>query len=140
MPQKPTSIKPPAVKAAVIARYTEGKSRAGIARELKIDRETVTRILDEPGVIEALESSRTRCLRLLPKAEKAVETALDAGDGDLGMRFLERSGVLVGADTQPRFGNDPRLAIAIGLIAPAPAASDTEENEATVPTGGGEPR
>ena len=121
MPQKTTSTKPPAIKAAVIARYVEGKPKAKIARELAIDRETVTRILDEPGTKEAIEASRKRCLELLPKAERAVERQLDEGDGDLGLRLLEKSGVLVGAEVQPpRF--DPRLSVAVALLS-APVKS-----------------
>ena len=94
MPQNATSRKPAAVKAAVIARYVEGKQKAEIARELRIDRETVTRILNEPDILEAVEASRLRVLQLLPKAERAVERQLDGGDGDLGLRLLEKSGVL----------------------------------------------
>ena len=96
MPQNATSRKPPAVKAAVIARYAEGKARAGIARELHVDRETVTRILNEPGIKEAVEASRARVMALLPKAERAIKQQLDEGDGDLGLRLLEKSGVLTG--------------------------------------------
>jgi len=125
MPQKATSTKPPPVKAGVIAQYTEGKSRAAIARDLKIDRQTVTRILGEPGVAEAIESSRERCIGLLPKAERAFEAALDAGDGQLALRFLEKSGVLVGAAEHQR-PVDPRIQVAIKLLGPAPTAPQTE--------------
>jgi len=121
MPQKATSTKPPAIKAAVLARYVEGKPKAKIARELSIDRETVTRILDEPGIREAIEASRKRCLELLPKAERAVERQLDGGDGDLGLRLLEKSGVLVGGEVQPpRF--DPRVSLAVAVLS-APVKS-----------------
>jgi hypothetical protein len=53
------STKPPIVKAAVIACYREGKSKAQVVRGLRIDPETVTRILDEPGIREAVEASRS---------------------------------------------------------------------------------
>lgn len=124
MPQNATSTKPPAVKAGVIARYAGGASRARIARDLQIDRETVTRILNEPEIKEAVEASRSRCMGLLPKAEQAVERQLNEGDGDLGLRFLEKSGVLAG---EPHFSfhDDSRLQIAINeLLSPAapPAA------------------
>jgi hypothetical protein len=101
MPQNATSRKPPAVKAAVIARFAEGKPRVAIAQELNVDRETVTRILNEPGIKEAVASSRARVLALLPKAERAVEQQLEKGDGDLGLRLLEKSGVLTGESTLP---------------------------------------
>jgi hypothetical protein len=94
MPQNATSLKPPAVRAAVALKRAEGKSKAQIAREMRIDRETVTRILGEPAIKEALEASRSRCVALLPKAERAVERQLDTGDGDLGLRLLEKSGAL----------------------------------------------
>ncbi len=96
MPQNATSLKAPAVKAAVALKRGEGKSKAQIAREMKIDRETVTRILSEPEISEAIEASRSRCVAMLPKAERAVERQLEKGDGDLGLRLLEKSGVLAG--------------------------------------------
>jgi hypothetical protein len=98
MPQNATSLKPPAVKAAVALKRGEGKSKAQIAREMRIDRETVTRILADPEIHEALEASRSRCVAMLPKAERAVERQLETGDGDLGLRFLEKSGVLSGQE------------------------------------------
>jgi hypothetical protein len=101
MPQNATSLKPPAVKAAVALKRGEGKSKSQIAREMKIDRETVTRILADPEINEAIEASRSRCVAMLPKAERAVERQLEKGDGDLGLRFLEKSGVLSGPQ-QPR--------------------------------------
>jgi hypothetical protein len=76
-----------------IKRWTEsveGKQKAQIARELRVDRDTVTRILNESDIREAVEASRRRVLELLPKAERAVETQLDEGDGDLGLRRLFR--------------------------------------------------
>jgi hypothetical protein len=61
---------------------------------LQIDRETVTRILDEPGIKKAIKASRSRCMSLLQKEERAVERRLDESDGDLGLRFFEKRGVL----------------------------------------------
>lgn len=111
MPQNATSLKSPAVKAAVALKRGEGKSKAQIAREMRIDRETVTRILAEPEINEALEASRSRCVALLPKAEQAVERQLSSGDGNLGLRFLEKSGVLSGSQDrkQTRMSMDIHL-------------------------------
>jgi hypothetical protein len=120
MPQNATSTKPPAVKAAVLVRYAEGHSKAEIARRLRIDRETVTRILSEPEHKEAIEASRSRCVGLLPKAERAVERQLDKGDGDLGLRFLEKSGVLTGGSAPPR-APDVSLQVAIANLLPSMA-------------------
>lgn len=130
MPQNATSTKPPAIKAKVIALYAEGQSKARIARKLGIDRETVTRILDEPEIKEAVEASRSRCIALLPKAEQAVERQLDEGDGDLALRLLEKSGVFAG---EPHFSfhDDSQLQIAINtLLSPAalPAAPQAHLN------------
>ena len=111
MPQNATSSKPPAVKAAVALKRGEGKSKAQIAREMRIDRETVTRILAVPEISEALEASRSRCVAMLPKAERAVERRLSSGDGNLGLRFLEKSGVLSGPQDhkRPAMGQDISL-------------------------------
>lgn len=138
MPHNATSTKPPAIKAATIARYVEGQSKAEIARELQIDRETVARILDEPGIKEAVEASRMRCMALLPKAERAVERQLDDGDGDLGLRLLEKSGVLSGerGGATFNFTDDSTLQVALGMLAPLPP-SGTEPT--TQPNGCGAP-
>jgi hypothetical protein len=138
MPQKATSTKSPTIKAAVIARYVEGRPKARIARELEIDRETVTRILDEPGIKEAVEASRTRCLALLPKAERAVERQLDEGDGDLGLRLLEKSGVLIAGEVQPpRF--DPSVNVAVALLSAPVATHSLGEGAPTAEASAGAP-
>ena len=118
MPQNATSNKPPAVKAAVLARYVAGDSKSKIARGLHIDRETVTRILSEPEYREAIEASRSRCVELLPKAERAVESQLDEGDGDLGLRFLEKTGVLQAEASAARFAlqSNTTLQLAIQML------------------------
>jgi len=116
MPQNATSSKPPAVKAAVALKRGEGKSKAQIAREMRIDRETVARILAEPEISEAVEASWLRCVAMLPKAERAVERQLETGDGDLGLRFLEKSGVLTGAEPRKVVPSDIHLQQAINLL------------------------
>jgi hypothetical protein len=119
MPQNATSTKSPAVKAAVMVKFAEGRSRAQIARELRIDRETVTRILSEPEIEEAIEQARARCIALLPDAVRAVKSQLRKGDGDLGLRFLEKMGVLNGdAASRITMNDDPKLQVAIQLLMP----------------------
>jgi len=78
----------------------------------------VTRILSEPEYRAAIEASRSRCVALLPKAERAVELQLDEGDGDLGLRLLEKSGVLRGEDHAARFAlqSNTTLQLAIQML------------------------
>jgi transposase-like protein len=136
MPHNATSTKPPAVKAAAIARYVEGRSKAEIARELQIDRETVARILGEPGIKEAVEASRVRCMALLPKAERAVQRQLDEGDGDLGLRLLEKSGVLNGERGTATFNfkDDSTMQVALAMLSPLPNAEPTTNASNVAPT------
>ena len=104
--QNATSRKPPAVKAAVIAKYVEGKQKASIARELGVDRETVTRILNEPDIRDAVDASRRRVLELLPKAESAVEMQLDKGDDRRTPLALSKDATVSWPGSTTREGKD----------------------------------
>jgi len=143
VPQNATSNKPPSVKAQALALYAEGRSKSEIARRLDIDRETVTRILNDPEYTEAIEASRARVLGLLPKAERALEKELDEGNGELGFRLLEKNGVF-----QPNGSRgavtDARVQIAINNLLPhptngqSPSKSQAHGEPATYISAGGE--
>jgi predicted transcriptional regulator len=74
------SIKPPAVKAAVIAKSIAGESKTQIAEDLGITRNTVYSILDEAQLNELVLQGKSGLYSLIPKSVRALELALDKGD------------------------------------------------------------
>jgi Homeodomain-like domain len=73
---KTKSVKPEAVKQAVVSKRLQGQSKRQIARDLDIHRETVDNILDESQVEAALAQWRRDYLQLVPAALKIVERML----------------------------------------------------------------
>jgi DNA-binding XRE family transcriptional regulator len=92
--RKGFSDKAVSVQTEVLARRFLGQSKSKIAREMNIDRETVTRVEKghHPPQVEAW-----KC-RMAAAAVKAVQAQLRdrkaPGDGNLGLRVLEGAGVL----------------------------------------------
>lgn len=78
MTPKRKSSKPPIVQAAVIHRRAVGHSKSKIARDLKMNRRTVDRILSDAEVHEFVERSKGVIFRALPDiAETYVAGAKD---------------------------------------------------------------
>ena len=92
--KRPISNKPIALKAAVVARHIAGQSAYQINRELGISRSTVAVILSEPEFAMIIAECRSLCAQIMPKAVRALESQLEKGDGDLGLNFLEKMGVI----------------------------------------------
>ena len=82
----------------VIARHLNGESNRKIAREERIDRETVSRILSQKELVIMLAEQQSRLLRLAPKALDVYEEALSSDDLGLATvtatKVLEGTGVL----------------------------------------------
>ena len=74
---KTKSVKPEAVKQAVVSKRLQGESKRQIARDLDIHRETVDNILDESQVEAALAQWRRDYVQLVPTALKIVERMLE---------------------------------------------------------------
>ena len=89
---------------------TEGKSAAATAREAGIARSTLYQWMKfDAAFIAALnqwrdqmmEIGQARMLAMMERAADAVEKSLDAGDGKLGARVLEKMGVLAAPKIGP---------------------------------------
>lgn len=71
-----TSNKPPAVKAAVIARRANGVNKSQIARELKLGRPTVDSILAEANLDEQMTNGLVLASELIPESIRVVKHRL----------------------------------------------------------------
>src|ERR1700680_461658 len=71
---------PKPVHNRVIARHLKGESNRKIAREERIDRATVSRILTQEEFVVVIASQQSRLLRLADKAIDVYEEALDSED------------------------------------------------------------
>jgi hypothetical protein len=99
------SRKPLVAQNEVLARTLARQSKSQIAREMDIDRETVTRIQECHNLPRLLADSRRFIVEnVVPDAIHSLHAQIidrDApGDGDLAARLLERSGVLDGGGAQ----------------------------------------
>ena len=94
-PQKSAkSRKSEAAKAVVLARSAAGASNSQIAREMGIDRETVSRILSEPEIAAVIQQAKNDVIRMVPKAVGVVDDALDEKNAKVAMSVLTGVGVL----------------------------------------------
>jgi len=117
VPRTATSRKAPVVKHRVALLRAQGQSKSQIAREVGIDRETVTRILNSSEIREILEVSQGIIADSLPRIAAMVsEDVLRKRDRVLGERILERSGVLREHQPTRAYIPDPRLQIAIQTL------------------------
>ena len=95
VPRPATSRKAPVVKHRVALLRAQGQSKSQIAREVGIDRETVTRILNSSEIREIVEVSQSIIAESLPRiATMVTQDVLKERDRELGERILERSGIL----------------------------------------------
>ena len=88
----------PAVQTRVMDRRIRGESNRKIAREERIDRETVNRILSQAEYLAMISEQQSRLLRLSSKAIDVYEEALESDDLGLAVatatKILEGNGVL----------------------------------------------
>lgn len=86
--------------ARVVELATEGKHVGEIAHELKIGRNTVTRILSSDEVKKILKEADTRVHGLVTKALDTVEQAIQGGEADMtnslkaALALLKSAGVM----------------------------------------------
>jgi len=99
----------------------QGQSKSEIAREVGIDRETVTRILNSSEIREIVEISQSIIAESLPRiAAMVTQDVLRERDRELGARILEKSGVLGEIQTPRVESHDNTLELAIQtLFAPS---------------------
>ena len=131
VPRIATSRKAPVVKHTVALLRAQGQSKSQIAREVGIDRETVTRILNSSEIREIVAVSQSIIAQSLPQiAAMVTQDVVRERDRALGERILERSGVLREHQPTPVNTADTTLQIAFQTLF-SPAVVPT-----TVPTQG----
>jgi hypothetical protein len=116
------SRKPLVAQKEVLARTLARQSKSQIAREMDIDRETVTRIQECHNMPQLLADSRRFIVeKVMPDAIRSLHAQIidrDApGDGDLAARLLERSGVLDGGSA-PTYNIEGDVVLQQGLTLP----------------------
>jgi len=83
------SRKPQVVKTAVIAKSALGVSKAQIARELEISRNTVKRILNEAELSSLVDQGKSSLYECIPKAAELYGSKVKS-DPEEAKDFLER--------------------------------------------------
>lgn len=103
------SIKPPAVKAAVVAKSMAGESKTQIAEDLGITRNTVYSILNEAQLNDLVLQGKSGLYSLIPKSIRALEKALDRGD------TAEAKVILRSVNILPNENGDSTSAVTVNL-------------------------
>ena len=97
-PKKRGAYTPAPVQLRVIERHVNGESNRQIARQERIARDTVGRILSQQEVVERIAQAQARVLDLIPKAIGVYEKALSSDDLPLATatatKLLEGTNVL----------------------------------------------
>jgi hypothetical protein len=111
--------KPQVAQNEVLARTLARQSKSQIAREMGIDRETVTRIQERHNLPQLLADSRQFIVEnVVPDAIHSLHAQIRdrnaPGDGDLAARVLERTGVLDGGSA-PTYNIEGDLVVQQGL-------------------------
>jgi len=107
------------VKHRVALLRAQGQSKSQIAREVGIDRETVTRILNSSEIREILEVAQSIIAASLPRiAAMVTQDVLRERDRELGTRILEKSGVLCELETPRVEFHDNALDLAFQTLFP----------------------
>ena len=87
------SRKPQVVKMAVVAKSAMGVSKAQIARELEISRNTVKRILNEAELSSLVDQGKSSLYECIPEAALVYEGKIKSDPAE-AKDFLERVTVL----------------------------------------------
>lgn len=103
--------KPPVVQAAVAAKRLAGDSKAKIARDLGLHRETVRVILDDAELDTLVKRGRSGVRQLIDKAVHVYDVHLDSLNHTVATRVLEGTGVLETSADRPAVTNSIKLVI-----------------------------
>src|ERR1700746_1314292 len=96
IPHKPAKKRnriPPIQRLRVMEKYAMGRNQTAIARQEKINRETVGRSVKCPEIDSYVEAKRELWRGLCDDALEVVREKLKEGDKDLALRILESNGV-----------------------------------------------
>lgn len=84
------STKPPSVKAAVISGRINGNSKLQIARDLRMSKNTVNRILEEADLDALMEDGRLSTLRRVPQALQVLDVRLEKNSENAAIWLLDK--------------------------------------------------
>jgi DNA-binding transcriptional MocR family regulator len=101
----------PGIKTAVIQRRVSNQSKRKIASELGIGRNTVTRILEDSHVEQALECGIQASVGLIPQAIRVAEFKLSQNSENMAIKVLENT--IWPLNTKQGKPQDPGLTLAI---------------------------
>jgi hypothetical protein len=120
--RKSRSTIAPVKKIAILAKRANGDTKASIARDLHVSRDTVAKVLTEAEFDSAVEKGRFATVRLIPAAINGLEKSMGKGDGSTCIRFLEGVGV-IGENVRriPTPANDALMRAIVNLIDPEAA-------------------
>src|SRR3982074_1722666 len=99
---------PPAKETEVIAQRLLGKPKARIARELALNVDTVTRILDSAQVDALSDEAKSILLGALPDSARTIAKSVKNSSRD-EWELLDRTRVL------PKAADQPQTSIGIGI-------------------------
>jgi hypothetical protein len=85
------SRKPPAIKTAVLTRYSQGQDKASIGRDLGITRNTVRAIVNESDLDLHLSVNQTVSLELIPEAIRVAKVRLSKDSENMAIKVLENT-------------------------------------------------
>lgn len=129
-PQKSSkSRKSEAAKAVVLARSASGASNSQIAREMGIDRETVSKILSEPEIAAVIQQGKNEVVQMVPKATAVFNRALNKDDTRVATSVLTGVGVLKSESNR----DSSRISLSITLD-PRPRAVEVPTSQGRAET------
>jgi uncharacterized membrane protein len=133
--RKSRSTIAPVKKIAILARRANGDTKASIARDLHVSRDTVAKVLTEADFDSAVEKGRFATVRLIPAAISGLEKSMGKGDGSTCIRFLEGVGV-IGENVRriPTPANDALMRAIVNLIQPEAAKPPIDAEVVTGPS------
>jgi hypothetical protein len=108
------------VQARVIERHLDGASNRQIAKEVGLDRETVSRILTQRELVEMRAAQQSQLQRLVSKALEVYERLLDSPDDRFAAatatKILEGTGIMDGqglqtADSSPTEQRETKIRV-----------------------------
>ena len=105
------TLKPPALQAKILAHRAIGTSKEQIARDLSIDKRTVTSIIELHDFDRELETGRSLSVNLIPDAIRVAKHRLSQNSENMAIKVLENT--IWPLNQKAGKSNDPHLTLAI---------------------------
>lgn len=105
------TLKPPAIQAKVLALRHLGNSKEQIAKDLSIDKRTVTSVLELHDFDRELETGRSLSVNLIPDAIRVAKYKLSQNSENMAIKVLENT--IWPLNQKAGKAIDPRLTLSI---------------------------